>query len=417
MQSVLKTVGPNKGRFLRAPIFPCSGSVVPFGLYPAFAAPLMAGESVQLVNLRGTMISQPLANPLSGGWLEAWIASVPISGLDKSDPQTGTWKGLVNDVTPVTTGLTAAAQDVQFFTNVGQIDFIKQAYDLLVSEFFQAPGTTAPTGLDGNVVSLPVVGSDWAQNLQVIPATATVATWPEKSVSVDLVGMDLDTERTLVEAENYREWVQEYGVGDPEPKTYGGPRIHRYFRQWVQPSNTIDPSNGVPRASHVFAYRLGLRKGFVVREPSILLVLWTYRPQTFRRSFLGSYIGRMSGLKEWVPPRGNAAWSTINGDDPLFPATFDTGAPASDYAFDRSDIWAMGETFINRADASNPYPPPSVGAGITNADTASMRSRYPTLAEVKALFSTSTTVADYCAYYSALGGLRAAGQVKEVANL
>ena len=89
-------------------------------------------------------------------------------------------------------------------------------------------------------------------------------------------------------------------------------------------------------------------------EPTIVLVLGAWRPQMFSDYLPQSYLSRMVGIKEWLPPHNEAAWMPIQGNDPLFKSGF--GVVGDNLMFDRSDIWSRGEQFVNCLPADSPYP-------------------------------------------------------------
>ena len=148
-------------------------------------------------------------------------------------------------------------------------------------------------------------------------------------------------------------------------------------------------------------------------EHSIVLVLSAWRPLMFNGLTVASYIQRMNGVLEWLPPRNEAAWSTIGADDPIFAAAFDTDN--TQLVFDRSDVFARGETFINCAAAESPYPVPVSANSLESAGIDSQRGKYPTAAETNTLF-VGATATDRVAHYQAIAMARILGFVQEVAD-
>lgn len=400
--SNLRSVQPGLRRSTRAPIFPFGGTLLPFGLYPVFAFPVLPGETVGAVQARGRFISQPLKSPIAGAWMEGWVFEVPLRLINEN---------FFSQLNPSTAGHVAGSQSYRFFTNTGQVTLIQEAYNLVVEYFFTRPGTTPPT-VETGITQLPLISTDWMDNLQTMPASLTEANMPENILDTEIVGMSIEDERALIEADDYRQFVQMFGPKDPESQSR--PRLRRYFRQWGIPNNVIDPSSGVPRSTHFFDLNWGLRKGFRAQEPAICVCMMAYRPQMQKTVAQGSYLGRMVGTGEWFPPKGQAAWSVINGDDPILPAAWDTGSPAADYIFDRSDVFMRGESFINQSSANNPYPPPTSALG-SDADPQAIRGAYCSTAEWQALFA-NAGVTDRLMYYQGIGSARVGGLVREVAD-
>ena len=305
----LRDMGPGFTRSNRSPAFPLAGIMSPFGLYPMAAAPLFAGETLSAAFMSGRMETRPVKNPLNGAWCEMWVVSVPLSIISES---------LINDIAPSTAGFTAAADRPRFYTKSGGVDWIKLAYDKVVSEYFRRPGASG-LQIDG-VEQLPRMGVDWTENLMLRPASADPTKWPQQGVTEELTGIDLETERHLIEASDYRRFTQQYGVKDPRDDLR--PRIHRYVRSWALPKATIDTATGMPRSMFQWDLQLKLEKGHRMKEHSILLVLGAWRPLMLNTLTPWSFLQRMVGLKHWLPPRAEAAWDTIQGNDPVFKTGF-----------------------------------------------------------------------------------------------
>ena len=398
----LKDIGPGFRRKRRSPSFPLAGIQSPFGLYPIAAFPLLAGETLESLTMAGRFISMPVKHPIMGAWLEQWVVAVPAR-LALSE-------AVVTDIAPSTVGLTAGADRPRFFTKSGALDTIKRAYDLVVDEFFEAPGSANPT-VDG-VAQLPRMGVDWTENLQPKPASGDPTKWPIANVTEELTGMDLETERQLIQATTYRDWQQQFGVSDP--KSQSRPIMLRYDRDWTLPQNVIDPASGVPRSAFFWDRKFSMGKRFRAKEHSIILVLSAWRPLMLNALTVASYLQRMSGLKEWLPPHNEGAWDTIGADDAIFAAAFDTDNTT--LVYDKSDVWARGETFVNCAAADSPYPPYVSANSLESAGVDSQRGKFPSTAEVDAIFVGSTAPSKVV-HYQAMCLARILGYVREVRDV
>lgn len=399
MSTGLRDMGPGFARANRSPAFPLAGVMSPFGLYVLAAAPVFAGETLSAAFLQGRMQTQPVKNPLSGAWAEMWVVSVPLSLVSES---------LINDIAPSTAGFTAGADRPRFFTKSGGVDWIKLCYDKVVSEYFRRPGAGGAQ-IDG-VEMLPKMGVDWTENLMLKPASADPTKWPQMAVTEELTGLDLETERQLIEASDYRRFTQQFGVRDPRDDLRA--RIHRYVRSWTLPKSTVDTATGMPRASFGWDLAMKMEKGHRMKEHSLVLVLAGWRPLMLNTLAPWSFLQRMSGLKHFLPPNRAGAWDTIQGNDPVFKAGF--GVVGDTLVYDRSDVFCRGETFINCGAAESPYPPIVSANGLVSDGQDGIRSKFPTVAEINAMFVGSTAV-DRVGYYQAMLQLRINGLVRQVA--
>lgn len=362
---------------------------------------MLAGDTIMSSALRGRFISQPMKHPITGGWLEFWHAFVPMRVIGRT--------ATVNDIAPSTTGLTYAADEPRFFGKTGQLDHIKAAYLKVVADYFTQTGVTVPT-LDG-VSQLPIMGTDWAENLMVRPASGNPTVWPVQGVTEELTGLDLETERLLLESADYRSFTQQFGVKDPEVDNRS--KIARYWRQWSLPQNVIDPASGAPRSAFFFETALQMEKPFKANEHGISLILASFRPVMFKRLSDSSIVGRMNGLKDWLPPRGAGAWQPIQGNDSVFKTGF--GLVGDNLVYDRSDVFARGEYQVNCLDADTPFPVPRSAVGSATGTVAVTRGYYATSAEIDAMFVSATNPAARM-HYSALVSQRVQGFIQNVAE-
>ena len=151
----------------------------------------------------------------------------------------------------------------------------------------------------------------------------------------------------------------------------------RYDRDWTLPQNVIDPASGVPRSAFFWDRKFSMGKRFRAKEHSIILVLSAWRPLMLNALTVASYLQRMAGLKEWLPPHNEGAWDTIGADDAIFAAGFDTDNTT--LVYDKSDVWARGETFVNCSAADSPYPPYVSANSLESAGVDSQQGKFPRL--------------------------------------
>ena len=78
-------------------------------------------------------------------------------------------------------------------------------------------------------------------------------------------------------------------------------------------------------------------------------------------------------------------------------------------------MFCRGETFINCGPAESPYPPITSANGLVSDGQDGIRSKFPTVAEINAMFVGSTAV-DRVGYYQAMLQLRINGLVRQVAS-
>lgn len=391
------------GRRPRKPVFPIAGAWRPFGLYPVLAAPVMAGETVRGLRLRLRVISMPLRYPLGGAYLHFWWAYCPARLSVGTD--------IVNELSPSTTGLLETSDVPRMFSKVGQLRLIQLTYDVIVNTLIAREGQTLPA-FDG-ARKVPRIWSDWTNNLSKLPSGLTVSELPEREIDTEGdLDIAMDRERTLLEAGSYDQFVRAFGV--PEPRRDDEAVLFNHGRFWTQPTNTVEPSTGVPSSAWTWAIDTVMPKVRRVKEPGVMMLLASIRPKMLHRKADASYLGRMVGLLQWVPPTDDAqAWHAISDNDPVWSSTF-KGSGSTQLLIDRQDVFGKGEAFINDIPANLPYAVPQDTAGAYNgADLAALRGEFVADADIDALFSGSTTVSRRI-YYDGIAEMTVQGHVGDI---
>lgn len=174
-------------------------------------------------------------------------------------------------------------------------------------------------------------------------------------------------------------------------KTYGGhaketdidrvdyhrPEDVAYHRQFTYPTNTVEPSTGVPAVAVGWRVAQTMRKSFRFDEPGWLLLTQTTRPKVYLGNQEGLVADMMINRDAWLPAILNSE-STIGHaviDDLVGPLAATMGA---DYMVSFRDLLLYGEQFRNYSGAA---------AGFMALPDAAGQRRYAGATEIMAMFT------------------------------
>lgn len=374
----------------RNPVFTLGGTIKPFGLYPLFIHPVLPGETMQNFTMKMHLASQPLKNPLGGAWWETWLFYVKLNDLGADLVEMFIKDGVS------TTGHTAASDSSRHFVKTGQIDWVKKCTDLVHEHYFMHEGETART-TDG-VPKVKLNQKGWWQNLMQNEADAAVPTTDASDLYTHLQEYMILQQMGMQEM-SYEKYIELFG-GRAAAAGQSKPELLLYDQRWKKPVNTINPSDGSPSSAWVWNEETKLgSKGKRFNEPGFVIAFQTIRPKMFQSHIRSSAVGRMWGFKDWFPvytlDDPTASVETIANNDAIFEAAAYTNG-GTELIYDRSDLLAQGEQFIN--DYSPPFDLPLSSGMVVEGggDPEDFRGEYCNDADVTALFASGT--ANKCFY-------------------
>lgn len=363
---------PKTRRITRAPSHSWYVRQQPYAIEPFCIAPVLPGETMKSLRFQARAVSDPLVNPLCGWHLEYYWFYVKHRDLSQQ-PE---FEAMVlnpswNPATVVTAQGGAGRVSPQYFSGgTGYINWQKFCLEAVVNEYFRDDGKTIADytlTLDGITKPLAArVGNDWLDSaVQAADRTA---------IDVEVEGSDVNTTIQASEIESsmrqweflklnslttmtYEDWLASYGVRVTTVQE-NKPELIRYVREWTYPTNTIDPTSGVPRSAVSWAVGERADKDRFFKEPGFIFGVTVARPKVYISRVKGAAVAIMRNVFTWLPAvlRGDPAASlTLLPDEAtgLFPGSTDTGG----YWVDVRDLLLYGDQFINfNHDADATFP-------------------------------------------------------------
>ena len=369
----------------------------PYQLQPFMIAPVLPGESLKTLMLQTQVWSSPLvAMPMRniGWWLEYFFFYVKHRDLSYGPADTGLGNALVNAF--VTGGDLTAFQDangnVSTYCPPGGVDFVLEATKRIAEEYFRDEGEPWDEAKVGDLPAVKIYGkggSDWSEKLTL------VSDYEDRRVPLDVDqdgGVTVDeVERAYIEWAamkdaglmdmDYEDWMRTYGSTSVLPNDvrpdYHRPEDLAHYREFTYPTNTVEPTTGLPSTAVGWRSALRNNKAYFFKEPGWIVGLCVARPKVYL-GFQKSNVASMMQTREaWLPAilndQLNVSHMLVDKDiGPL------AGVPAEDYYVDLRDLLNYGDQFINYA--------PADAAPFVMLPEAAGNRRYPVAGDIEKWF-------------------------------
>ena len=372
------------GRMNRKPVHNFNLESRPFQIQPMLLAPVLAGETLSNLLLQSRVVSSPLKNPLIGWWKEYYFFYVKLRDMVFRDD----FMDMLIDP-----GKSMAARyespNLKHYHRATRINWVKHCLEVVTNEYFRAEGETYATAA-GLLDTLPMA----AVNFNGITDSAI----PDAAYARPDVNVDLNANATITASEvdtalrNYQ-WLRSNGVTDVSYQDYLRyhgiewreddphiPELVRYVREWTYPTNTVNPSTGVPSSACSWAIQERGDKDRFFREPGFLFGVTVTRPKVYMRNIQGNVADFMENAVHWL--------NAVLDDDPhtsmqKYASGTNVLQASTDYWVDFKDYFMYGDQFLNYD------PTTAVGKNIMAMPGGALFSakRYPVSADIDALFA------------------------------
>lgn len=390
------------GRVPRRPVHNFYLKQRPFVIQPFMLAPVLAGETMKNLLLQARVVTDPIKNPLIGWWKEYYFFYVPLTALDEyygneDETTSDSFVGMLlnsatfDKTTHVKYQTSAAAN--WYRSAVGQLDFVSMCLNKVVTDWFRPEDETATTAA-GLLSSLPMAAINHSSYIDSLTIAANIV---RPDVNVDLNANATVTASEVDEALrrwqwarstgltdlSYDDYLNSFGVNVETPQNKKLTELLRYVRDWTYPTNTVEPTTGVPASACSWSFTERADKDRFFREPGFLIGVTVTRPKVYLsglKSAFGNFLDR--GL-DWLPAHLKAdAWSALKqfatGAGPITGITDVNG-----YWIDVRDLFQYGDQFVTDVAATD--------TNLVALPTTAGAKRYVAAADISELFKTATT--------------------------
>ena len=390
MQRTLMSAPPTD-RVGRYPKHTFQTREMPFTAQPFMLARVLPGETLQNVKLEARVISDTIKNPIIGWKKEYYLFYVKISDL-LSDAIKDMF---VDPTNAEIAGMDEVANIQRNYVAKGAIDWTGKALDRVIVEYFRDEDETAAQYVtaDGSRIVQVRQNSflDSLTDKDLVAEGATIASATDMGDLERLMDA-FEMARSLGFANmTYEDFLRSSGISVPE-KDEDKPELLARWSDFQYPSNTVDPTTGVPSSAVSWVFNNGERKPKFFKEPGFLLGISVTRPKVYLAGLAGSAAGFAQRAWDWMPeymmgmPQ-TALKSFAAGTGPIGDRLTDT----DQYFLDMRDELLYGDQFQNvKAFVANTVDPATDGAfNMLALPSSALGWKYPTEAMIEALFTNS----------------------------
>lgn len=381
----LASVAPRTGRKPRYPVHNWQVRAKPFVIQPTLIAPVLAGETMKNALIQSRVVTDPIKNPLVGWHYEWFLFYVKLTDLDARDTLTSM---LIDPETDISAIDDTSAQ-VDWYHSGAGINYTQMCLKRVTEEYFRNEGEAWDTWKIGNLPLASLNAKNWTDSLW------TTAEYTAQDVTISTAGDDaftmseLDKARIqweVLQANNlmdmtYEDYLRTFGMA-PAKEVSRVPEILKTIRSWTYPTNTVEPTTGVPSSAASWTIQERADKDRFFKEPGFLFAVTVVRPKVYMELH-GSAVSLMTNAYSWLP--------AIMRDTPetsVLQITETTGSPfgatAPDGMYvDIRDLLIYGDQFLNFAATAT-------DASIVDLPTASLQRRYVDNDDIVSLFAGTT---------------------------
>lgn len=363
----------------------------PWQLQPIMIAPVLAGETLQHLTWQARTVSKPIKNPLIGWWHESYFFYVKLRDLERGTVDEQAITNMVIDPTyDIVTSLGAAAADAKHYHHAGTINWSARCLEAVVDHYFRNEGEDPTSaGFHIDAVQIASIGAEetWLQSMEAVTDVTT------DSPDIPVLGGGTKVEASDVEdallrwallkkqnltEQTFEDYLRSFGMRPPAGEI-GRPELLRFNRTWSYPTNTVEPTTGVPSSALSFSIQERADKRRMFSEPGFVYGLQCIRPKVYRKNQSGSLVDSLTTAIRWLP-------ATLMNDTEASIVTIDNAlsgpltGQTNDYVVDLKDLFIRGDQFVNHAVADTDYNGVALPA-------ASAQSRYAASTDADAMFA------------------------------
>lgn len=325
----------------------------PWQIQPFMIAPVLPGETLKNLTMQARVVSDPLKSKLVGWWYETYFFYVKHRDLAARDDL----------VAMHLTGASLAAYKagaavVPSYTFKGAVDWQTMCLTRIVEQWFRDEGETWNADL---IDTLPVAQIN--RDMFIDSVVDNTVSPPAENVLQDGGGSDdgiistyqamWDRMRQMRQTNmSFEDWLRMQGVSGvktPEKESSYKPELVRYDREWTYPTNTVEPTTGVPSSAAVWSTQIRADKDRFFKEPGFLVGVQVVRPKVYLSSLKGAGVGALDEARLWLPsiladePYTSIKQHVVGGsnDGPL------GTVPTNGYWIDYRDLFIYGDQFVN----------------------------------------------------------------------
>lgn len=341
------------GRVSRRPQHAFQVEHQPWQIQPFMIAPVIPGETLENALLQVRAVSDPIKNPLIGWWLEHYIFYVKLTDLDDRDY----FKSLMLSASATLASAsmydgTGTAVTEYYKAALTGYDYVKACLKRVTEEYFRDEDETWNGSMLSNLpLATTMVKESWMQSLSLdgTEETPNPLQGPTDPVWDDYLEQWQKMRELRLTDLTWEAWLASYGIRGIEVEKPHRPELIRYSRSWQYPSNTVDPSSGVPSSAVSWSVAERADKARFFKEPGFIFGVTVARPKVYfskQKNYAAMF---MSDAYSWLPAvmRDSPETSLRKFTSAQGPLAGNVGT--NSYWVDMRDLLLYGDQFLNFA--------------------------------------------------------------------
>lgn len=358
----------------------------PYSIVPFMLAPVLPGETYLSSWTEAREVSMPVKSSIIGWSSEFYMFYVRIRDLDNSD----TLDDLFTEPTQTLTALHEAA-DAKYYHRANTVNYTRLSLKRVVETYFRDEGEAWNIATIDGYPAAQQKDFGWMDSLMdttIMDAgvgnPAVDATTPE---ALDRLMDAYEYLRAMQMMDmEFEDYLRTFGVYVPR-EVNRRPQLIHSWREFQYPSNTVEPTTGVPSAALSWVHKSAHKsKGFFIKEPGFILGVHVLRPKIYLSRQIGQMAHHLDTGLSWLPaimrdsPETSLREFTggVGGNGPLSNGTI---GPTNGYWVDMRDLFLYGDQFTNVA-LTDP--------NFVALPTAALEQKYMSQADVDAMFVGTT---------------------------
>lgn len=381
-------------RHTRRPQFKFNLRTLPYQIQPFMCAPVIPGESFQSMMLQSQTWSHPLKADMRniGWWLQYNFFYVRHRDFDPA-VRTMLAEMLLNPEADISSLQSPA--NAKTYNYAGGIDWAALCLEHVVANYFRDEGEADDVAEIGGLPISQIYGRGTSDAIERLTLETDYEDRRQNLIDEEgkLYINDLSTmwghwaamrDAGLTEMD-YEDFMRTYGSTVRQDED--SPNLHRAedlwsLREFTYPTNTVEPSTGVPAVAAGWRVQKSGGKRIFCDEPGFIFGVQYTRPKVYMRNQKGAVANMMQSVKNWLP--------AVLHDQPDLGHVFheETTGPLAGvfpegegYWLDIRDLLLYGDQFVNYD--------PTTQVPFMNLPKADGQRRYAAEADVTAMFTTA----------------------------
>lgn len=380
-------------RTTRSPFNPFYIASRPMQIAPCGIHPVLANETMTGLKFEARIVTDPLANPLAGAAQEFYLFYVKLTDLVSVSSSV---RAMITS--PFTPYVNTTAASAAWMHNGGGVNWLKLCYDRIIETYFRTEQESASTAVVGDY-ALAAIRSPHTGGFASIAEAANVSGLSDLGDMTSSEALDQALEAYTLLADNglinmsYEDYQRMVGVRVPTESDHE-PELLWTTRKWSYPTNTIEPTTGVPSSALSYVFENTTKSRKIFKEWGFLILLSVFRPKFYRANQRASLAHFFDRGVSWIP-------AVLNSDPATSIRIFQDAATdgplgesqAAAYAIDMRDMLHYGDQFTNLS-LSTPQ-----GRNLATLPTDANEARFISSADMDAIFSGASKAIRYDGYW------------------